>query len=416
MHGARGDALGLGVRDRAHAAPPATSRPRRILYLGLLPPHRGASAVWAEGLLPLLRARGHEIVAIAPVPDGVVYSDAQLESAGIVVRRYAVPYFDSDPFANTDRAFYDRQTEALLARASSLIASGWAEVLVIGNETFIPRMPELARQAAIPTIAIAHTIYWTRDQGRRDFHFGPGGVFQNLAGCDQIVCVARHAEAQLRRLGLATVTTIPNGVDLDRFSPRRGALAVEGIPEIPYEARVVSHVANLKPVKQAWRLIEAVPAILDRHPQTLVLLMGEGPCEADLRARCARLGLARHVRFLGWIERRLMPQYYCRSDVVVLPSASECAPFAYLEALACGCPVVSTPIDAARELLTDLPGGFIATSDEPADIAAAVCEALAYRGDRRRRDETAQAATRFDVRAAATRFGALIDAARCRAR
>lgn len=176
---------------------------------------------------------------------------------------------------------------------------------------------------------------------------------------------------------------------------------------------MVSHVANLKPVKQAWRLIEAVPRILERHPEAIVLLMGEGPCEADLRARRARLGLEERVRFLGWVERRLLPDYYAVSDVMALPSASEGAPFAYLEALACGCPVVSTPIAAAREFLTDVPGGFIARSAEPPDIADAVCEALAYASDRGRRDDTARAAAaRFDEKQAAAKFSALIDAAR----
>ena len=371
--------------------------------------------MWAETLIPLLQAGGHEMVVIAPVPEGVAHSDAELENAGIVVHRYSVPYFDTDPFANGDREFYARQTEALLARVAPLIASGWAEVLVIGNETFIPGIPALARRAGIPTIAVAHTIYWTRDHGRREVNFGPGGVFENLASCDHVVCVARHAEAGLRALGLDHVTTIPNAVDLGRFSPRRHASAVDRVAEIPAGVRVVSHVANLKPVKQAWRLIEAAPRILERHPETVFLLMGEGPCEADLRTRCDRLGLDGHVRFLGWVERRSMPECYLRSDVVALPSASECAPFALLEALACGCPVVSTPIDAAEELLTGMPGGFIARSEEPEAIAATVCEALAYAADRRRRDETARAAAaRFDVRRTAVRFSAFIDDARCR--
>ncbi len=389
------------------------SRKRRVLYLGLLPPHPGGAAMWAGGLIPRLRACGHEVTAITPIPDGVVHDDSDLENAGVIVQRYAVPYFDTDPFANPDRDFYQQQTQSLLDRASPLIASGWAESLLIGNETFIPGIPDLARQSGIATIATVHTIYWASDDRRRHINFGPGGAFENLGACDQVVCVARHAEAALRKLGLANVTTIHNAVDLDRFSPRPRPLDFARVKGIPTGARVVSHVANLKPVKQAWRLIEAVPRILERHPEAIVLLMGEGPCEADLRARRARLGLEERVRFLGWVERRLLPDYYAVSDVMALPSASEGAPFAYLEALACGCPVVSTPIAAAREFLTDVPGGFIARSAEPPDIADAVCEALAYASDRGRRDDTARAAAaRFDEKQAAAKFSALIDAAR----
>ncbi len=79
--------------------------------------------------------------------------------------------------------------------------------------------------------------------------------------------------------------------------------------------------------------------------------------------------------------------------------------------------MVSTPIDAARELLTGIPGAFIAGSHEPPDLAEAVCQALAYASDPgRRSDTTRAAAARFDLRDATARFSALIDGARCRTR
>ncbi len=292
---------------------------RRMLYLGVLPPHRGGAAMWAGGLIPQLRARGHEIIAIAPLPDGVSHDDSDLERAGIVVHRYRVPYFDTDPFANTDRSFYERQTRDLLDRAAPLIRSGWADAILIGVEVFIPGFPELARAAGVPTIAIVHTIYWARDEARRSINFGPGGTFENLRACDQIVCVARHAETVLTDLGLTDVTTIHNAVDLDVFSPRPPIAGIGEAAGLPADARVVMHVANLKPVKQAWRLIEAMLRVLGRYPETLVLLMGEGPCEPDLRGRVARLGLEGRVRFMGWVEHGLLPAYYSRSDVMAVP-------------------------------------------------------------------------------------------------
>jgi glycosyltransferase involved in cell wall biosynthesis len=388
---------------------------RRVLYLGLVPPHPGGSAIWASELIPQLRARGHEIIAVAPVPDGVRHDDAELERANVVVEHYPVPYFDTDPFANADRSFYERQTRYLLDLARRHMESGWAECLLIGNETFIPGFPDLARRAGIPTIAMAHTIYWATDDDRRHVNFGPGGVFESLAACDHVVCVARHAEAVLRSLGLANVTTIHNAVDLARFSPRPRRVDFATMNGIPGGATIVTHVANLKPVKEAWRLVEAAPKILKQYPQAIFLLMGQGQCEADLRARRARLGLEDHIRFLGWVQRRLLPDFYAVSDAMALPSASEGAPFAYMEALVGGCPVVSTPIDAAREFLTHIPGAFIAKSHEPWDIADAVCDAIAYGNDHGRRSETARAAAaRFDVNGAADRLSALIESARCR--
>lgn len=381
---------------------------RKVLFIGLLPPHPGGAAMWTGGLLPRLAERGHEIVAIGPGLDGVAYDDDALARAGIAVERYPIPYFDTDPFANTDGDFYETQWRGLRALVSDHLNAGWADVLLAGTMTFLPGLLPLLREGAPPTIAMLHTIYWADDEARREAHFGPGGSLENLRACDQVVCVAGHAEARLTALGLTGAVAIPNAVDTALFRPRPRPRALADTLGIAAGTTVVAHAANLKPVKQAWRLIEAAPAILRRHPDTVFLLMGEGPCEVDLRQRRAALGLERHVRFLGWVAHERMPDHYALADAMVLPSASEAAPFAYLEALACGCPVVATPIEAAREFLTDMPGAHVARSHEPADIADAVCRALA-RGRDGRAETARTAAARYDLNEAADRFSSLIE-------
>lgn len=383
---------------------------RRLLYVGLLPPHPGGVAMWAAGVLPALARRGHEIKAIAPIPAGVIPDDSNLEAVGITVERYTVPYFDTDPFANSDRGFFEHQERHVHGFAAPLLASGWAEVVFAGSATFLPGLPEPARRAGVPTIAVMHTIYWAREGKLRPADRRPGSILDNLRACGRVICVARHVEDVLIGLGLANTTTITNAVDLDVFHPRPRPEVVPGIEPVAPGTRVIVHAANLKPVKQSWRLVAAAPRILERHPDTVLLLMGDGPCADDLRARIRALGLERQVRLTGWIDHALMPDVYALADAMALPSASEGAPFACLEALACGCPVVATPIPAAHELLKGMPGGLIADSHEPEAIADAICEALGRR--RGLRDETARAtAARHALPNAAAEFGSLIDAA-----
>lgn len=111
-------------------------------------------------------------------------------------------------------------------------------------------------------------------------------------------------------------------------------------------------------------------------PDALLVLAGGGSDEAALKARAERLGVTSRVRFLGAVPHGELPVVLNAADVFVLPSASEGLANAWVEALACGTPVVTTPIAGARELLTDPAYGRFAARDG-AEIAAAVRDLLA---------------------------------------
>lgn len=372
--------------------------------------------MWSGGILPKLAALGHPVVAVGPIPDGATVDDHGLQRAGLEVRRYRVPYFDTDPFANTDRSFYETQRQRITEEIVPLLAAGRADVILVGNESFIPGLPELAGRYAIPTVAMVHTVYWADEAGPSRANFSRRHTLENLAACDRIVCVAQHAVAVLARLGLAHASAIPNAVDLEMFRPRPCPDALAVRHRIAAGAPVIAHVANLKPIKESWRLLRAAPMILERHPAAIFLLMGEGPCRDELIRLQRELGLERQVQVLGWIDHARLPEYYALADLVALTSASEGAPFVFLEALASGCGVVSAPIAAAREFLGGMPGTLLAGSHEPADIAGAVCRLLGEVQGRQRREEIARvAAARFDLAEAARRFSALIDSVPCRA-
>ncbi len=115
---------------------------------------------------------------------------------------------------------------------------------------------------------------------------------------------------------------------------------------------------------------------LAQIPAAQLVLVGAGPDEAALRALTASLGLADRVHFLGAVPHADLPVVLSAADVFVLPTASEGLANAWVEALACGTPVVTTPIAGAQELLTDPNYGRMASRD-PAAIAAAVRALLA---------------------------------------
>lgn len=119
----------------------------------------------------------------------------------------------------------------------------------------------------------------------------------------------------------------------------------------------------------------AIRALAD-IPDAILGLVGTGPDEMELRALAVALGLQDRVRFLGSVDHEALPLLLSASDAMVLPSLSEGLANAWVEALACGTPIVVTDAGGAREVLTRPEAGRI-TARDPQAIAQGVKELLA---------------------------------------
>lgn len=115
---------------------------------------------------------------------------------------------------------------------------------------------------------------------------------------------------------------------------------------------------------------------LTHLPDARLALAGAGEDEAKLRQLAQDLGVADRVQFLGLVAHDLLPQLLCAADVVVLPSSSEGLANVWIEALACGTPLVIPNIGGASEIVRDRNAGRLVDRD-PKSIAAAVSDILA---------------------------------------
>ena len=117
-----------------------------------------------------------------------------------------------------------------------------------------------------------------------------------------------------------------NGVDLRRFDqkPPETRRDVRRELVIPDAAPVIAAVAVQRPGKGLDRLIAALPAIRQRHPDAILLLVGDGPERPALETMAAHLGLSRYVRFAG--VRHDVPRLLTAAAVFVLPSLTEALP------------------------------------------------------------------------------------------
>jgi glycosyltransferase involved in cell wall biosynthesis len=193
-----------------------------------------------------------------------------------------------------------------------------------------------------------------------DLNLAPSlpGVREQLAealrGADHVVCVADALRAVALELGVppARVTTLRNGVDLQRFQPgdRAAERAALGLPA---EGPLWLCVGHLTERKGQHLLLEALArrAAAGDGASRLVLV-GGGPARGALQGRARRLGLDGRVSFVGPVAPDALPPWYRAADALVLPSLREGWPNVVLEALACGTPVVATKVWGTPEILT----------------------------------------------------------------
>ncbi len=113
-----------------------------------------------------------------------------------------------------------------------------------------------------------------------------------------------------------------------------------------------------------------------RLPDATLLIVGQGPAQAELEAQIANLGLGHRVKLLGSIPHENLPPLFAAADIMVLPTASEGLANVWVEALASGTPVVTTDVGGAREVI-DRPAAGRLVPRDPDAVAVALREILA---------------------------------------
>lgn len=247
---------------------------------------------------------------------------------------------------------------------------------VIDAEFFFPDGPaavSLGRALGVPVSVKARGAdihHW----GRAAATAAP--VLVAARAADGLLAVSAALRDDMIALGMPAdrITVHHTGVDLEAFAVRDRA---EAKAALGIAGPLVASVGALIPRKGQTVLIDA----LARLPGVTLVLIGAGPDEVALKDRAARAGLAGRVRFTGALPARQIAHWLAAADVMALASASEGLANVWVEALACGTPVVITEAGGAREVLTDPAGGVIAARD-PAAFAAAVAALIAQPPDR----------------------------------
>lgn len=141
------------------------------------------------------------------------------------------------------------------------------------------------------------------------------------------------------------------------------------------DARLVLSVGRLSSEKGHADLIRAMVEVRRTCDfQTMLLLVGDGPEEANLQKLCNQLGLEDSVRMLGY--RRDVARCYEAADVFVLPSYSEGSPNVLLEAMDAGLPIIATDVGGVGEMIRHGENGLLVRARDVQGIARSIVELL----------------------------------------
>lgn len=174
------------------------------------------------------------------------------------------------------------------------------------------------------------------------------------------------------------IRAIPNGCDAALFRPgdRQAARAALGLAQ---DAEVVLYVGRLVPEKGLRELVHATRRLLATRPRARVVLVGDGPLYAELAATLAAEP-ALPLQLAGSQAPAEVARWMVASDLVTLPSYSEGHPNVLVEALACGRPVVATPVGGIPEVV-DAASGLLVPARDADALADTLAEALAQDWD-----------------------------------
>jgi glycosyltransferase involved in cell wall biosynthesis len=229
------------------------------------------------------------------------------------------------------------------------------------------------------------------------------------------------AEAYLRwARGRARAFRVVNRAELPELLARAGVPAAkvrvlyslyldfEVLRPAPAEARYdVLFVGRLAPNKGLFLLLDALRLAKGRRAGLRAAILGEGRLKARLLARSRALGLADSIEWLGWLPGAgQVADLYRRSRCLACASYSEGGPRVVAEALACGTPVVTTPVGVAREIVRDGENGFLVSWSAQA-MAGRLLQLLEDDGLRRRLGEAGPASVAQFAKAAVVREYAL---------
>ncbi|HLC41480.1 MAG TPA: glycosyltransferase family 4 protein [Methylomirabilota bacterium] len=321
-----------------------------------------------------LKARGHDCVVLCREP--WYDAPAETEADGVPVHHFRVSRAHALSF------FFASIGAARRAGARLLAQGGW-DAVIFHQPLSAYGVGPLATRLGIPYVYFFHSPAGVEYQLRhRGDHLAWTVSLASpalrwverraLKRATQVIVLSDFSRLELHKNHgevSPPVVKIPGGVDCERFRPAADRAHVRERLGLPPDGLLLLTVRDLEPRMGIDNLIRAMVIVLGEIPAMLVI-GGRGELQAPLTRLARRLRVDSSVRFAGFIHENDLPSYYQAADLFVLPTrALEGFGLVTAEALACGTPVLGTPVGATPEILLSLDPDLITRDASPEAIA-----------------------------------------------
>ncbi len=247
--------------------------------------------------------------------------------------------------------------------------------LYLQSRLAVPIMPFLRTTHNYPRYWPALVLEWLTK-----------GTVRHYLACSEAVKQYYH---QVIGVPERKITVIHNGIDADRFETANGQVVLQEL-QLPSKRLVFTCVANLARNKGHRYLFEAFESTFAGHPEAILLVVGAGRQESNLKAQVSKYQSRDNIYFLG--RRDDIPKLLAITDIFVLPTLFEGMSNALLEALAAKLAVITTDIPQNKTVITDGQTGLLVPVRDAKKLASAM---LALANDPNRRKDFSQNASKL---------------------
>jgi glycosyltransferase involved in cell wall biosynthesis len=145
---------------------------------------------------------------------------------------------------------------------------------------------------------------------------------------------------------------------------------------LPKRDKIVGYIGDLIEYKGIRSLLESIPKVLEKENNLKFLIVGDGKMQRKIEHYLSGANLSERVSLMGWVPHEEIPKHLNDLYLLVLPSYTEGMPNIMLEAMACGTPVLATPVGAIPDVVKDGETGFIMENNSPKCIAENIVRAV----------------------------------------